>query len=203
MCRERTYGTLLVGLEHHRPIDLWPDRTAKTLATWLRAHLGVTILSRDRSTEYAHGATLGAPEAQHVLDRWHLVRYLREALERLLDRLHRWLAALPPASQVATAPELSIDARSLRRSTTDQIARQQVRARRVARDQEVRAHHVQGLSKRHIARQLHMSRTTVIRYLHTDAFPERAQSRRVSLLGPYVAYLQKRWDAGYHHGVHL
>lgn len=69
MRRGRIYGTLLVDVARHRPTDLWPDRTADTLATWLQAHPGVTILSRDRSTEYARGATLGAPEAQHVLDR--------------------------------------------------------------------------------------------------------------------------------------
>ena len=48
-----------------------------------------------------------------------------------------------------------------------------------------------------------MSRMTVIRYLRTDAFPERAQPRRVSVLDPYVPYLQKRWDAGGHNGVEL
>jgi hypothetical protein len=101
--RGRTYGTLLVDLERHRPIDLLPDRTADTLAAWLRAHPGVLILSRDRSAEYARGATLGAPEAQHVLDRWHLVRNLREALERLLDRLHHRLAAMLTARQTTAA----------------------------------------------------------------------------------------------------
>jgi transposase len=201
--RGRTYGTLLVDLERHRPIDLWPDRTADTLAAWLQAHPGVLIISRDRSTEYARGATLGAPEAQQVLDRWHLVRNLREALERLLDRLHQRLAAMLTASHTPTPLLLSVEARSLRRSTTDQIARQERRARRLARYQEARALHAQGASTRHIARQLQMSRTTVIRYLHTDTFPERAQSRRVSLLDPYVAYLQKQWDAGCHNGVQL
>jgi transposase len=203
MRRGRTYGTLLVDLERHRPIDLLPDRTADTLAAWLQAHPGVIILSRDRSTEYARGASLGAPEAQQVLDRWHLVRNLREALERLLDRLHQRLVAMLTASQAPTALPLSIDARSLRRSTTDQIARQERRARRLARYQEVRALHAQGVSTRHIAQQLQMSRTTVLRYLRTDTFPERAQSRRVSLLDPYVAYLQKQWDAGCHNGVQL
>ena len=46
-----------------------------------------------------------------------------------------------------------------------------------------------------------MSRTTVIRYLRTTAFPERAQSRRVSVLDPYMAYLDKRWEAGCHNGI--
>jgi transposase len=201
--RGHTYGTLLVDLERHRPIDLLPDRTADTLARWLRAHPGIIILSRDRSTEYARGASLGAPEAQHVLDRWHLVRNLREALERLLDRLHQQLAAMLTASQTAAALTVAPEARSLRRSTTDQIARQARRARRFARYQEVRALHAQSVSTRHIARQLQMSRTTVIRYLRTATFPERGQSRRVSQLDPYVAYLQKRWDAGCHNGVQL
>jgi transposase len=192
-----------VDLERHRPLDLLPDRTADTLAAWLRAHPGVTILSRDRSMEYARSATLGAPEAQHVLDRWHLVRNLREALERLLDRFQHRLAARLTASQPTTALTASIDARSLRRSTTDQIARQARRARRLARYQEVRALHAQGVSKRHIAKQLQMSRATVLRYLRTSSFPERAQMRRVSLLDPYVSYLHKRWEEGCRNGVQL
>jgi hypothetical protein len=28
---------------------------------------------RDRSTEYARGATIGAPEALQVVDRWHVL----------------------------------------------------------------------------------------------------------------------------------
>jgi transposase len=201
--RGRTYGTLWVDVQRHRPIDLWPARTADTLAAWLQAHPGVLLWSRDRSTASARGATLGAPEAQQGLARWPLVRHLRAALERWLDRLHQRLAARRTARPTPPALRLSIDARALRRSTTEQIARQERRARRRARDQEVRALHAQGVSKRHIAQQLQMSRTTVLRHLRPDTCPERAQSRRVSRLAPYVAYLQKPWDAGCHNGVQL
>ena len=88
----QTYGTILVDLEQRCVVDLLADRTADTLATWLQAHPGVEIISRDRGGSYAEGARRGAPDAVQVADRWHLLANLREALERLLTRKH---AALP------------------------------------------------------------------------------------------------------------
>jgi transposase len=32
------YGTLIVNLEQARPIALLPNRTAESVATWLRGH---------------------------------------------------------------------------------------------------------------------------------------------------------------------
>lgn len=112
MRRGHTYGTLLIDLERHRPLDLLPDRTAETLATWHRGHSGVHIPSRDHSTESPRGATLGAPEVQHVLDRELLVRNLHTALEQLVDRLHHPLAARLTARQVAAARTSSVNARA-------------------------------------------------------------------------------------------
>lgn len=82
--RGRTYGTVIVNLETRKSVDLLPDRSAKTLATWLESRTGIEIISRDRSTEFERGISLGAPEATQVLDRWHVLKNLREACERQL-----------------------------------------------------------------------------------------------------------------------
>jgi len=76
-----TYGTIVVDLDRHCPVDLLEDRTAETVAAWLQAHPEVTVVARDRAEAYTSGVTQGAPDAVQVADRWHLLKNLREAVE--------------------------------------------------------------------------------------------------------------------------
>jgi len=167
------YGTVLVDLERRHPVDLLPDRTADTFATWLRAHPGIEVIARDRSTEYARGATEGAPDAVQVVDRWHLIRNLRDVLERMLDRLRTRLQQLPAVAPASDG--MSIYDRLTRRSSTQRAAQQASREQRVARYEQVRALAAQGSKILQIAQQLKMSRVTVRRYLASDQFPELAR----------------------------
>ena len=52
--RGQTYGTILVDLEQHRPVDLLDDRTAESVAAWLQAHPGVEIIIRAASPLEIH-----------------------------------------------------------------------------------------------------------------------------------------------------
>lgn len=60
----RTYGSILVDLEAHCVRDVLPDCSTPTVSAWLRHHPGVEVIARDRSTEYARAAMLGAQDAQ-------------------------------------------------------------------------------------------------------------------------------------------
>jgi transposase len=82
--RGRTYGTIIVNLEAHPLIDVLPDRTVETVAAWLAAHPDIKVISRDRASDYATAATVGAPQAMQFCDRWHLLRNLSENVTTFL-----------------------------------------------------------------------------------------------------------------------
>jgi transposase len=112
--RRQRYGTVIADLEERTIIDLLPDRTAATLAAWLRQQPQVEIVSRDRSPEYARGISAGAPQATQVADRWHVLRNLREVGERFLGHTAGALAghhgargSRPGASSAPFAPRTS------------------------------------------------------------------------------------------------
>src|SRR5664279_3833937 len=196
--RGRVYGTLLVDGETHRPVDLIQERTAEALCAWLQAHPGIEVITRDRSTEYRRGATEGAPTARQVADRWHLLVNLREALERVLDRLRTDIQAslLRAPTQVLISP-MTIYDRERRRGTQDQTQQQASRARRYALYAKVKALQAQGQAISQIARELNISRQTVRKYRASEKFPDYPHPKpQKSLLDPYVTYLQQRWNAG-------
>lgn len=93
------YGTILVNLDLHRVIDLLPDRSSESFSEWLKNHPEVVTIARDRCGLYAEGATLGAPAAAQVADRFHLLLNLSSAVERVLEERSRDLVPqLPPPS---------------------------------------------------------------------------------------------------------
>ncbi len=84
--RRKQFGAILVNLETHRILDLLPDRSAATAATWMQAHPEIEPFRRDRSKEFAAAIAQGAPQAVQVLDRFHLMQNLVEQVDVVVSR---------------------------------------------------------------------------------------------------------------------
>jgi transposase len=114
----------LLDLQRRQVVDLLPERSDVAFARWLRAHPWVQIISRDRGGDYAAGATLAAPNAQQIADRFHLLVNSGEVLERGLTRHH---ASLREAAQSL------VPADALERTTKRTPAERRTEERRAAR----------------------------------------------------------------------
>jgi transposase len=227
------YGTLLVDLERRKPIELLPDRREETLTAWLLTHREIEVISRDRGGAYAAAAKKGAPQAQQIADKFHLLLNLREKLKELMARKQKLLphvetitsraiadrgrgvsSAAAPASASSTVEE----AKTFRhmspypRATPsgsvpvppEETPSQISRSNRSARYEAVQALHQQLVSQREIARRLSLSRNTVHKFLQAETFPERSQPPyRGSILDPYKSHLLQRWKSGCWNGAQL
>jgi transposase len=203
------YGTILVDLERGEVIDLLPSRDADALKQWLLEHPGVEVISRDRASAYAQAASEAAPEAVQVADRWHLLKNIREMLERFFERhrgqikavasqLAQPLAPQCPAAETpetakaqdeaeaaATAPpsELTPKERQAQARATSAKSRQE-------RFQEARRRHAEGESARLISKEMGLSRGAVRRYLRQDHCPDwrpgQARPNRLDRFRPWI-----------------
>jgi len=208
------YGTILVDLEKRQPVDLLPDREATSLEKWLKSHPSVEIISRDRGNYYIKGATEGAPEAIQIADRWHLLKNLREALERLLEGKPDCLKAAAqekleeqsvtdaktkePVTVTATANEEPKQA-PIKKGKLTQAEKIQLQRhkRREERYNTVKRLQQEGHSIREIARRTQISRQTVTKYVKAEECPQYPVGvKRKSSLAPYKNYIRQRLKEG-------
>jgi transposase len=214
----QTYGTLLVDLERSQVLDLLPGRDGAAFKAWLLEHPGVEIITRDRWAAYAEAATAGAPQAKQVADRWHLLRNLREAVERVFGRLAASVRealqerpTTPDAAQVTPTPSPqpasvpqpvpaaapAVAAAQPPSGSARAQARQVKRQQRQERYRQIRQLREQGLSLRQIAKRTGLSRGAVRRYCREERCPDWAPGRPGhSQLGDYAADIDRWLQAG-------
>jgi hypothetical protein len=181
------------------------------LKAWLKEHPQVEVIARDRWTAYARAVDEAAPQAKQVADRWHLLKNLREAVERFLAR---HAAHIPGPVPAQTSPAASRDADAVHEPVPVSVPspdtaapepppteREQVRTAKVQvrqdRHRQVRDLHAQGHSLGWIAQHLGMSFRTVQRY----------PKLRAADLKPFhvTAWLDANpsWSGGQRHAVTL
>jgi len=205
------YGTLLVDLERHKIIDILADRESATLEKWLAHHPEIEVISRDRGKEYIKAATLAAPQAQQVADRFHLVRNLAEALQKTLALCRAELRQADcdqsEPDKRAEEPIGSLPTPATWQQRTPAHVEQAHQARQASRDDRFRqmmALRAQGLTQTAIAKRMGMSERAVRTWLKRGTAPTcKRHVRRRSVFDPYAEYVLERWQAGVHQAKQL
>lgn len=209
-CFRRGYrfGTILVDLESHRPIDVLPDRRAESAAAWMRDNPEIAVVSRDRGTDYASAASRGAPQAIQVADRFHICKNLTEATQLLLARCQAEILASrtmeEPAQNESGQPVISIEEWRPKEPAQVQKARLTRGAGRKARYEQAMEGLAQGLTTKEVACQLGMSERTVQKWKTSGTFPEAKKRRKKrSEFDAFAPYVLKRWQQGERNGLTL
>ena len=177
-------------------VDILPDRSSETFASWLTQHPGVEVVSRDRSGEYADAVKKATPEAIQVADRFHLIKNLGDAVLRVFQRRSESLQSIPaPGPTRLQLTRLRLDR---------EASRQQTSARMRTLFRSIEALRRAGMNKSAIARFLGVHRHTVQKYSALECAPRRKpRVRKPSALAPYEDYILKRFTEGCHNATQI
>lgn len=170
-----SYGTAIVDLKKRRIIDLLPNREMTTVQDWLQKRTNIKVVTRDRYSQYVKGVTNGLPHAIQVADRWHLIKNLGDALQKILTRCRQELRrrnknVCIKAGNILVKPvrEIVIPAQLLHAGSNCQRTELLLHIKQL---------HQQGMPKRQIARTLNMSRVTVRKYLGLQEAPRKNEGK--------------------------
>lgn len=183
-----TYGTILVDVEKRRPIDVLPDRTSETFASWLVNHPGVEIICRDRASSYTRAIKEAAPHAVEVADRWHLLRNVSQAVEKTCQQ-HR--ACLRKHAEQAPSPTPRMP---LLEALPPTLIVQRVQQRHELINRMLD----EGYPLSEVARRIGLDRKTARRYRDTElhVLIASAGDRRNVPLDRYKPFLQAQFASG-------
>ena len=183
----RHYGTVLIDMATHRPVEIFDGRDGADLAAWLRAHPEVAVICRDRSSGYGEGARQGAPQAVQVADRFHLWQNLGQAVEKTVNtrRAHLGEPAPGPPGQAPPA-------------VVQPAAEKKIVTRMRDHYHAVQQLHAQGLSKAAIGRKLGLHPATVRKFATAASIDDliAKTEQRTHLVDPYTGHLHQRWHEG-------
>src|SRR2546421_783977 len=153
---------------------------------------------------FADGATLGAPQATQVADRWHILSNLGDAVEEFLIRAHIRLEE--PATESRVPQEMLNKPLSSFSATPATQRKSQARLlRKWKLYQRVQELHAAGMSLRKIGEELGLARNTVRKYFRQPPDPPLPTPRplRASELERYEDYLLGRWSLGERNAAQL
>ena len=172
-----TYGSVIVNLSTGMIIDLLGDRKEENFRDWLDGHAKVSLVSRDRSTDYSAAiASTNRPIAE-VADHFHLVKNVSDMLTDAISENYEDYRQLVTGER--TINDTSRGTNVLRQAKFDQV----------------KALQAKGKTKGEIVAATGISSITVQMYMGLKNLPARKSNAQVDY-SPYQAYVEKEYAKG-------
>lgn len=170
-----TYGTILCDLIRHEPVALLSDRNVDTVASWLKRHPVVKLVSRDGFRPFRQAISQASTTIIQVYDRWHLLRGAKRQLELYLTSVLPSAASVPNnATDQAEPLSGSIPETKYQRQRWERYEKKWALIRQIQEE------HQKGKNISVLAREFQLDRRTIRKYLNTTSIPiiARRKSRR-------------------------
>ena len=172
-----TYGSVIVNLHTGMIIDLLGDREEETFKGWLDKHLKVSLLSRDRSTDYSAAAASCGRFIAEVADHFHLVKNISDVLNRVISENYEDYRELVTGERKQN--DMSKGTNVMRQAKFDQV----------------KALQAKGMSKGEIVKATGIFNTTVQMYMDFDTLPARKSNAQVDF-SMHESYVEKEYAKG-------
>lgn len=166
-----TYGTILVDMQTGDVIDLLADRETASFESWINKHPQVTLVSRDRSTDYSSAIANTGREIIEIADRFHLVKNMTDCITKVISE-----------NYVEYRRSLSVQKTTIINETPESPDKPFVTDMKIDTRtnmfNEVKELQAKGFKINAIAKKLHIARQTVRKYMFYEELPARSSKAR-------------------------
>lgn len=172
-----TYGSVIVNLSTGKIIDLLDNREEESFRDWLDRHEKVSLVSRDRSTDYSAAIANTKRPIAEVADHFHLVKNVSDMLTNAISENYE------DYRQMITGECKTNDT-----SRGTNVLRQ-------AKFDKVKALQAKGMTVGGIVKATGIFYNTVKMYMGLKKLPARKSNAQVDY-SPYQAYVEKEYAKG-------
>ena len=182
-----SYGTIIIDLLRRHPIDILGDREEDSFRKWIEKHENISLVSRDRSTEYSSAITSAKRNIIEIADKFHLIKNLQDRIGQIISihyadyRNKVRVRELNEDSPVNNVTEPIITEEYKKEIKIDQ---------RMIMFNEVKELQQKGFKPFAISKKLRIARQTATKYYRMGELTERNSKIRNNY-SPYDQYIEK------------
>ena len=187
-----TYGSIIVDLDIGRVIDLLGDRGKDSFRTWLFKHPNISLVSRDRSTDYTSAINSSGMKITEVADRFHLVKNMSDCLTKIVSDHYGDYRSMVRANQESDSSSELLSAPTERKTAL--VTAIATDSRQIMFN-EVKELQLKGFKINKIATTLGIARQTARKYMATDTLlPRKSKTRNE--YHKFDSYIENEYKCG-------